>query len=294
MSRRKPRVRLQVVPRLRRLRRPPRPGTGHQEIPDRDRDAGRHERIVAGIGCSGNMVHLLEGPQPYGFHGVHGRTLPVAMGIKMSKPELNVVGAARRRRLPWHWARTRWPAGRAQPQRDRGGHGQRRLRPDEGQSSPTTDLGFSPTLPLRKGGGGDQPAQLYLTMGVSYLASAMSSKIKEMAGLIFDAMMHPGFLGRPRTVAPAPNTRHLRSFSRGTQRRGLSRWRGASPTITTRRPPRRLSVSPLRTGSRSGSSTRTPIAHVRSRDGESRREGKAQKRRGAGRVLRGLGDWPRR
>ena len=24
--------------------------------------------IVAGIGCSGNMVHLLEGPQPYGLH----------------------------------------------------------------------------------------------------------------------------------------------------------------------------------------------------------------------------------
>ena len=30
-------------------------------------------------------------------------------------------------------------------------------------------------------------------MGVSYLASAMSSKIKEMSGFIFDAMMHPGF-----------------------------------------------------------------------------------------------------
>ncbi|MSQ21706.1 MAG: 2-oxoacid:ferredoxin oxidoreductase subunit beta, partial [Dehalococcoidia bacterium] len=32
--------------------------------------------VVAGIGCSGNLVHLLEGSQPYGFHGVHGRTLP--------------------------------------------------------------------------------------------------------------------------------------------------------------------------------------------------------------------------
>ena len=28
--------------------------------------------IVAGIGCSGNMVHLLEGNQPYGIHGIHG------------------------------------------------------------------------------------------------------------------------------------------------------------------------------------------------------------------------------
>ena len=36
--------------------------------------------VIAGIGCSGNLVHLLEGPQPYGFHGVHGRTLPIAFG----------------------------------------------------------------------------------------------------------------------------------------------------------------------------------------------------------------------
>ena len=27
--------------------------------------------VIAGIGCSGNMVHLLEGEQPYGFHGLH-------------------------------------------------------------------------------------------------------------------------------------------------------------------------------------------------------------------------------
>ncbi len=28
--------------------------------------------VVAGIGCSGNMVHLLEKDEPYGFHGFHG------------------------------------------------------------------------------------------------------------------------------------------------------------------------------------------------------------------------------
>ena len=47
--------------------------------------------VVAGIGCSGNLLHLLEGPQPFGFHGIHGRTLPVAMGIKMGRPDLNVL-----------------------------------------------------------------------------------------------------------------------------------------------------------------------------------------------------------
>ena len=37
--------------------------------------------IVAGIGCSGNMVHLIEGDQPFGIHGIHGRTLPIALGV---------------------------------------------------------------------------------------------------------------------------------------------------------------------------------------------------------------------
>ena len=50
--------------------------------------------VVAGIGCSGNLVHLLEGRQPYGFHGIHGRSLPISLGVKMARPELNVVVVA--------------------------------------------------------------------------------------------------------------------------------------------------------------------------------------------------------
>ena len=50
--------------------------------------------IVAGIGCSGNLVHLMEGPQPFGFHGIHGRTLPIAFGIKMGNPDLSVLVVA--------------------------------------------------------------------------------------------------------------------------------------------------------------------------------------------------------
>ena len=42
--------------------------------------------VVAGIGCSGNLVHLLEGDQPYGMHGIHGRSLPIALGVKMARP----------------------------------------------------------------------------------------------------------------------------------------------------------------------------------------------------------------
>ncbi|GIS68638.1 MAG: hypothetical protein CM1200mP8_1960 [Chloroflexota bacterium] len=37
------------------------------------------------------------------------------------------------------------------------------------------------------------PLSLYLTLGVSYVASALSSKVKDLANTIVDAMEHPGF-----------------------------------------------------------------------------------------------------
>ncbi|MBL6959432.1 MAG: 2-oxoglutarate oxidoreductase [Rhodospirillales bacterium] len=43
--------------------------------------------FVSGIGCSSRFPHYMN---TYGFHGLHGRALPIAEGIKMSRPELNV------------------------------------------------------------------------------------------------------------------------------------------------------------------------------------------------------------
>ncbi len=43
--------------------------------------------VVSGIGCSSRFPHYMS---TYGFHGLHGRALPVACGIKSRRPELNV------------------------------------------------------------------------------------------------------------------------------------------------------------------------------------------------------------
>jgi 2-oxoglutarate ferredoxin oxidoreductase subunit beta len=43
--------------------------------------------FVSGIGCSGRFPHYLN---TYGFHGIHGRALPIATGVKLSRPDLNV------------------------------------------------------------------------------------------------------------------------------------------------------------------------------------------------------------
>ena len=55
-------------------------------------DIAREEAVlVSGIGCHGKMVNYVN---INGFHGIHGRVLPLAMGIKLANPKLNVVGFA--------------------------------------------------------------------------------------------------------------------------------------------------------------------------------------------------------
>jgi 2-oxoglutarate ferredoxin oxidoreductase subunit beta len=43
--------------------------------------------FVSGIGCSSRFPHYLD---TYGFHGIHGRALPIATGVKLSRPDLDV------------------------------------------------------------------------------------------------------------------------------------------------------------------------------------------------------------
>ncbi len=47
--------------------------------------------LVSGIGCHGKMVNYVN---INGFHGIHGRVLPLATGIKLANPDLTVVGFA--------------------------------------------------------------------------------------------------------------------------------------------------------------------------------------------------------
>jgi 2-oxoglutarate/2-oxoacid ferredoxin oxidoreductase subunit beta len=43
--------------------------------------------FVSGIGCSSRFPHYM---RTYGFHGLHGRAIPVATGAKLHRPELDV------------------------------------------------------------------------------------------------------------------------------------------------------------------------------------------------------------
>ena len=150
--------------------------------------------VVAGIGCSGNLVHLLEGDQPYGFHGIHGRSLPVALGVKMSAPTLNVVVVAGdgdflsigMEHLAPQAARN---VNVCAVIMDNGVYGL-----TKGQASPTTDFETVTTsTPYGKLESPISPLDLYLTLGVTYIASGYSSKPKDLANLIMGGMEHKGF-----------------------------------------------------------------------------------------------------
>ena len=43
--------------------------------------------FVSGIGCSSRLPHYMK---TYGFHGIHGRALPIAEGIRLARPDLHV------------------------------------------------------------------------------------------------------------------------------------------------------------------------------------------------------------
>ncbi|OIP35216.1 MAG: 2-oxoglutarate oxidoreductase [Deltaproteobacteria bacterium CG2_30_63_29] len=43
--------------------------------------------VISGIGCSSRFPHYMK---TYGFHGLHGRCLPVACGVRSRRPDLHV------------------------------------------------------------------------------------------------------------------------------------------------------------------------------------------------------------
>jgi 2-oxoglutarate ferredoxin oxidoreductase subunit beta len=43
--------------------------------------------VVSGIGCASRLPYYMN---TFGFHTIHGRAMPIATGIKLSKPEMNV------------------------------------------------------------------------------------------------------------------------------------------------------------------------------------------------------------
>jgi len=177
--------------------------------------------VIAGIGCSGNLVHLLEGPQPYGFHGVHGRSLPISMGVKMARPDLNVIVVAGDGDFLSIGMEHIYPQAARNLDicaviMDNGVYGL-----TKGQSSPTTDLGIiTSSTPYGKLEDPVSPLALYLTNGVSFIASGFSSKPRDLAKLISAGMEHQGF-AIVHVQSPCTTYNDNYEFLKGDRKKGI-------------------------------------------------------------------------
>ncbi|MEJ2515655.1 MAG: thiamine pyrophosphate-dependent enzyme [Gammaproteobacteria bacterium] len=159
----------------------------------RDEDLAPERTVfVSGIGCSSRFPHYMK---TYGFHGIHGRALPVAQGIKMARPDLNVfvntgdgdccsIGAA-------HWIHAiRYNMNMTMILHDNHIYGLTKK-----QASPTSRLGTkSNTTP--RGAYLEALNPLTVTLGVqnvSFVAQAVDWIPEMLYDIVSKAFHHKGF-----------------------------------------------------------------------------------------------------
>jgi len=147
--------------------------------------------VVSGIGCSSRIPAYTA---CYGFHGVHGRSLAIASGLKVARPDLTVLVAG----------------GDGDGFSIGGNHFLHACRRNvdityvvmdnqvygmtKGQASPTTDpLWDSALTPGGTGISPFHPLVIALASGANFLARGFSGDPNGTAALIKEAVEHPGF-----------------------------------------------------------------------------------------------------
>ncbi|MFD3445544.1 2-oxoacid:ferredoxin oxidoreductase subunit beta [Microbacteriaceae bacterium 4G12] len=147
--------------------------------------------VISGIGCSGRISGYINS---YGFHGVHGRSLPIAQGVKMANRDLTVIAAG----------------GDGDGFAIGMGHTIHSIRRNidvtyivmdnqiygltKGQTSPRSGAGFKTKSTPQ---GSVEPAlsvmEMALTAGATFVAQSFSSDLKELTQLIEAGINHKGF-----------------------------------------------------------------------------------------------------
>jgi 2-oxoglutarate ferredoxin oxidoreductase subunit beta len=148
--------------------------------------------LISGIGCSSRLPAYVDS---YGFHGLHGRALPLATGLKVARPDLTVLVAggdgdgfsiggnhflhACRRNIDLTYIAM-----------DNRVYGM-----TKGQASPTTapDWNHSKMTPHGTGVRRFQPAAIALSAGATFIARGYSGDPKGLSRMLVEAIRHPGF-----------------------------------------------------------------------------------------------------
>jgi len=148
--------------------------------------------VISGIGCSSRIPAYLN---TYGFHGVHGRALPLGVGLKVSRPDLTVLVSG----------------GDGDGFSIGGNHFLHACRRNvdityivmdnqvygmtKGQASPTTapDWSLSKLTPDGPGINPFYPLVIALASGANFIARASTSDPNGTAQMLVEAIRHPGF-----------------------------------------------------------------------------------------------------
>ncbi len=147
--------------------------------------------IVSGIGCGSKVPHYVK---TYGFESLHGRALPVAMGIKLANPKLKVIVVT----------------GDGDGYGIGGNHFIHTMRRNldithivennevygltKGQYSPTSKKGAkTPSSPSGALESPLNPIALALTMGATYVARGYAMNINHLKQLYVGALRHKGY-----------------------------------------------------------------------------------------------------
>jgi len=160
--------------------------------------------VITGIGCSSRLPGYLS---CYGFNAIHGRAIPIATGVKLSRPEATVIAAG----------------GDGDGFSIGGGHLMHAVRRNldmtyivmdngiygltKGQASPTTPMGVR-TKTTTTGAYEEpiHPLQIMLAYGTTYVAQGFAGDLRYLSTLFQDAIKHPGF-SFVDVVCPCPTYR---------------------------------------------------------------------------------------
>jgi 2-oxoacid:acceptor oxidoreductase, beta subunit, pyruvate/2-ketoisovalerate family len=147
--------------------------------------------VISGIGCSGRISGYINA---YGFHGIHGRALPIAQGVKLANRELTVIASggdgdgfaigmahtvhAIRRNLDITYIVM-----------DNQIYGL-----TKGQTSPRSALGFkTKSTPQGSIESPLSPLEIAMAAGATFVAQSFSSDLKQLTSLIEQGIQHKGF-----------------------------------------------------------------------------------------------------
>ncbi len=147
--------------------------------------------IVSGIGCSSRFPFFTS---TYGFHTIHGRALPVAIGLKQARPEINVIAVGGDGDGLSIGGNHFIHAGRKNPDITYIMMDNEIYALTKGQCSPTSRTGtITKCNPYAWTADRINPVLMALSFNASYVARGYSGDIKQLEYIITEGLKHKGF-----------------------------------------------------------------------------------------------------